>query len=75
MIAKDNGLIIEDLKKAKDISALLVEGKKVGFFDEKGIIQTPIGYSSNLDDISGILYISSSESINKHLEDQYYTYA
>ena len=69
MIAKDNSLIIEDLKKAKDISALLVEGKKVGFFDEKGIVQTPIGYSSNLDDISGILYISSSDSIIKHLQD------
>lgn len=68
MIAKDNTLIIEDLKKAKDISALLVEGKKVGFFDEKGIVQTPIGYSSNLEDISGLLYISSSDNINMHLQ-------
>lgn len=67
MIAKDNGLIIEDLKKAKDIAALLVEGKRVGFFDEKGIVQTPAGYSSNLDDISGLLYVGSSESINRHL--------
>jgi cobalt-precorrin 5A hydrolase len=70
MIAKDNELIIEDLKKAKDISALLVEGKKVGFFDEKGIVQTPIGYSSNLDDICGLLYVSSSENINNHLQDR-----
>lgn len=68
MIAKDNGLIIEDLKKAKDIAALLVEGKRVGFFDEKGIVQTPAGYSSNLDDISGLLYVGSSESINGHLQ-------
>ena len=68
MIAKDNGLIIEDLKKAKDISALLVEGKKIGFFDEKGIVQTPAGYSSNLEDISGLLCISSSESIDNHLK-------
>ena len=64
MIAKNNGLLIEDLKKAKDISALLVEGKKIGFFDEKGIIQTPAGYSSKLEDIFGVLYISNNENIN-----------
>jgi len=69
MVAKDNELIIEDLKKAKDIAALLVEGKKVGFFDEKGIVQTPIGYSSNLDNISGLLYVSNSENINTHFND------
>ena len=69
IVAKDNELIIEDLKKAKNIAALLVEGKRVGFFDEKGIVQTPIGYSSNLEDISGLLYVSSSESIIKHLQD------
>ena len=68
MVAKDNGLIIEDLKKAKDIAALLVEGKKIGFFDEKGIVQTPAGYSNNLDEISGLLYVGSSESINMHLQ-------
>lgn len=67
MIAKDNGLIIEDLKKAKDITSLLVEGKKIGFFDEKGIIKTPAGYSSNLEDISGVLYVSNCESINSSL--------
>ncbi|MBU3178118.1 cobalt-precorrin 5A hydrolase [Clostridium estertheticum] len=68
MIAKDNGFVIEDLKKAKDISALLVEGKKIGFLDEKGIIQTPAGYSSSLENISGLLYISSNEIINAKLE-------
>ncbi|HEY8804124.1 MAG TPA: cobalamin biosynthesis central domain-containing protein, partial [Clostridium sp.] len=65
MVAKDNGLIIEDLKKSKDISALLIEGKKIGFFDEKGIIKTPTGYSSSLEDISGLLCVCSKESINK----------
>ncbi|WP_443661173.1 cobalt-precorrin 5A hydrolase [Clostridium sp.] len=68
MIAKDNGFIIENLKKAKDIAALLVEGKKIGFLDEKGIIQTPAGYSSRLEDISGILYISGKDSVNAKLE-------
>lgn len=67
MIAKDNELIIEDLQKAKEIAALLVEGKKVGFFDEKEIVQTPTGYSSSLEGISGLLYVGSSENINNHL--------
>ena len=67
LVAKNNGLIIEDLKKAKDIAALLVEGKKVGFFDEKGIVEIPDGYSSNFDDISGLLCVSSRESVNGHL--------
>lgn len=68
MIAKYNDLIIDDLKKAKEISALLVEGKKIGFIDEKGIIQTPIGYTSCLEDIDGILHISNKAIINMGLE-------
>lgn len=67
MVAKNNGLIIQDLKKAKDLTVLLIEGKKIGFFDEKGIIQTPTGYSSNLEDISGLLCVCSKESINKEI--------
>jgi cobalt-precorrin 5A hydrolase len=69
MIAKDNGLIIEDLKKAKVIASLLVDGKKIGFFDEKAIVQTPAGYSSNLNDISGLLYIGISDRINRYLQE------
>ncbi|WP_243143392.1 cobalt-precorrin 5A hydrolase [Clostridium estertheticum] len=69
MIAKDNGFVIEDLKKAKDIAALLIEGKKIGFLDEKGIIQTPSGYSSSLENISGLMYISSKDIINAKLKE------
>lgn len=69
MIAKDNSFIIEDMRKAKHISALLVEGKKVGFYDEKGILETPNGYNSDLDDICGLVYISSSEFLNKDFKD------
>jgi len=67
MVAKDNGLIISDMKKAKDIASLLIERKKIGFFDEKGIIKTPTGYSSNLEGICGLLCISSSERIDTKL--------
>jgi cobalt-precorrin 5A hydrolase len=44
MIAKNNNLVIDDLKKAKEIAALLVAGKKVIFIDEEKNIPTPKGY-------------------------------
>lgn len=44
MIAKNNNLVIDDLKKAKEIAALLVAGKKVVFIDEEKKIPTPKGY-------------------------------
>jgi cobalt-precorrin 5A hydrolase len=68
IIAKYNNLVIDDLKKAKEISSLLIEGKKIGFIDYKGIVQIPNGYTSNLDDICGLVYISNNEVINMGLE-------
>jgi cobalt-precorrin 5A hydrolase len=44
IVAKDNGLIIEDLKKAKCIAASLVAGEKVFFVDEEDKLETPTGY-------------------------------
>ncbi|GKU26306.1 cobalt-precorrin 5A hydrolase [Clostridium folliculivorans] len=44
IIAKNNNLVIDDLKKAKEIAALLVAGKKVVFVDEEKKIPTPKGY-------------------------------
>ncbi|MBK1812381.1 cobalt-precorrin 5A hydrolase [Clostridium sp. YIM B02505] len=44
MIAKNNNLVIDDLKKAKEIAALLVAGEKVFFIDEEKKIPTPEGY-------------------------------
>lgn len=44
MIALNNNLYIEDMGMAKTIAALLVEGKKVGFVDEKELISCPKGY-------------------------------
>jgi len=68
MIAKGNNLVIDNLKKAKEITSLLVDGKKIGFFDEKGIIQAPSGYSSSLKDTCAVLYISSNDRIISELE-------
>ena len=44
IIAKNHKLIIDDLKKAKCIAALLVDGKEVGIKDEYGIIDITKGY-------------------------------
>lgn len=59
MIAKNNGLLIDNLKDAKSIAALLVDGKKVGFADDKANISVPKGYTSNLEDSEGLVYVTN----------------
>lgn len=44
MIAKKNDLIIDDLKSAKHIAALLVNGKTVGIKDDDNIVEITSGY-------------------------------
>ncbi|WP_315111688.1 cobalt-precorrin 5A hydrolase [Clostridium intestinale] len=69
MIAKENNLLISDIKKAKDISAFLIEGKKVVFEDEDKIIALPKGYiectegSENLPKVKVTNKISGSEAL------------
>ncbi|QLY79801.1 cobalt-precorrin 5A hydrolase [Clostridium intestinale] len=69
MISKENNLLISDMKKAKDISAFLIEGKKVVFEDEDKIIDTPKGYiectegSENLPKVKVTNKISGSEAL------------
>lgn len=69
MIAKENNLLIPDIKKAKDISAFLIEGKKVVFEDEDKIIDIPKGYiectegSENLPKVKVTNKISGSEAL------------
>lgn len=62
IIAKENGLIIGDMKKAKEIAALLVNGDKVAFVDEEGIIKTPNGYTEDLSGAAGIVYVTNKKS-------------
>ena len=61
-IARENNLVIDDLKTAKVIAALLVEGKKVAFLDEENKIKIPKGYSGNLEEAHGIVYITNGAS-------------
>lgn len=70
MIAKDNNLLIDDLKNAKTIAALLVDGKRIGIFDEERKIPCPKGYieidnirNDNIDELSGLVYITNKEHI------------
>lgn len=59
MIAKNNDLVIDSLKDAKEIAALLVDNKKVGFVDLKGSIPVPKGYTTELEDIDGLVYVTN----------------
>lgn len=69
MIAKENNLLISDIKKAKDISAFLIEGKKVVFEDEDKSIDLPKGYiectegSENLPKVKVTNKISDLEAL------------
>lgn len=58
VLAKQNGLIIDSLKDAKHIAALLVDKKKVGFVDLKNQINLPKGYTENFLEAEGLVYIT-----------------
>lgn len=64
VIAREHNLVIDSMKDCKDIAALIVEGKKMLFIDEDGIIATPKGYVS----------ISEVENISKGItmKDNYH---
>ncbi|WP_035294248.1 cobalt-precorrin 5A hydrolase [Clostridium sp. KNHs214] len=64
IIAKKYNLVIEDLKKAKDVSAKLVHGEKVIFLDEEGFIKTPSGYL-NLEEVSSL----NNKKVDKNDKD------
>ncbi|WP_251860193.1 cobalt-precorrin 5A hydrolase [Clostridium sp. Marseille-Q2269] len=67
IIAKENDLVIEDLKKAKDISALLVNGEKVAFVDEENLVGFPKGYIHNIEDAKGVVLVTSKDNVEKYL--------
>lgn len=59
ILAKDNNLIIEDLKKAKDIAARLVDGEVVGFIDEDEKIVVPKGYKNPNENMTGVILVTN----------------
>ncbi len=61
MVAKSNNLIIEDLKKAKDMASRLVNNKKVYFLDDDNLIKLPLGYESTYLLKDNTLWITNKE--------------
>lgn len=62
IIAKKYGLVIDSLKDAKCIAALLVDGKKVAFIDEEKTIDAPMGYTTDIDGAQGIVYVTNKNN-------------
>lgn len=61
IIAKENNLIIDDMKMAKEIAVLLVNGEKVAFVDEDKIIKMPMGYINDLNIAAGAVYVTNKQ--------------
>lgn len=65
LLAKENGLEIEDLIKMKTIAALLVAGEKVAFLDEDSQIKPPAGYGvDNLYKYQALVYVTNKDKID-----------
>lgn len=60
VIAVNNNLVIEDLKKAKYIASLLVNDETVYFMDDKKIIECPYGYTQVESIKENMLWITNS---------------
>lgn len=67
IIAKENNLVIEDLKKAKDIAALLVNGQKVAFVDEDRLVNFPKGYTYDIESAKGIVFVTNKLHVDETL--------
>ncbi|APQ77795.1 cobalt-precorrin 5A hydrolase [Clostridium botulinum] len=70
IIAKENNLVIEDLKKAKDIAALLVNGQKVAFIDEDRLVNFPKGYTYDIEDAKGLVFVTNKLHIDEDLKNE-----
>ncbi|MBU5227693.1 cobalt-precorrin 5A hydrolase [Clostridium senegalense] len=68
VFAMENNLVIDSLKKCKDIAASLVEGKKVGFYDDKNFLHAPKGYYDNLNEVSAMVYVTNKMRINENIK-------
>ena len=64
MIAKDNKLIIDDMKIAKDVAAKLVDKAEVGFLDEENKIKMPKGYVIPSEDMKAIVTVSNKINVD-----------
>ena len=63
IIARENHLIIDDLKKAKIISSKLVAGNKIAFIDENNEIFLPKGYVESIEGAEGLVYVTNKQTL------------
>jgi cobalt-precorrin 5A hydrolase len=65
IVARDNGLVIEDMKKAKELAALMVAGKSAAFIDEEKLISLPRGYidAEHLEEAEAVLWVTNRLSV------------
>lgn len=68
ILAKDNDLIIQDLKKAKYISTLLVDGKIVGIKDDYNMIIISKGYEKIQEVRENCIWITHNLKFNNNDE-------
>ncbi|MGH4120236.1 cobalt-precorrin 5A hydrolase [Clostridium sp.] len=63
IIARDNHLVIDDLKNAKIIAAKLVAGGKIAFIDEASEIAIPKGYEASTEVAEGLVYVTNKKNL------------
>lgn len=73
IIAKNNDLVIDDLKKAKYIASLLVDGKKVGIKDDYNEIQIGKGYQRIRDLRENSIWITHNLNEKKESKELEYS--
>ncbi|MDO4534870.1 MAG: cobalt-precorrin 5A hydrolase [Clostridium perfringens] len=59
IVAKENNLIIDDFKVAKDFAVKLLDEKSIGFLDDFKTINIPKGYSGFKDNLKDVLWITN----------------
>ena len=65
IIARNNHLVIDDLKKAKIISSKLIDGKKIAFVDDAMEISIPMGYIASTEVAEGIVQVTNKQDLEK----------
>lgn len=65
IIARNNHLVIDDLKKAKIISSKLIAGKKIAFVDDAMEISLPKGYIARSEVAEGIVHVTNKQVLEK----------
>lgn len=69
VIAKNNNLIIDDLKIAKNIAAMLIDNKIIGIKDDRNLIEIHKGYKK-IDKISNnSIYITHNKNLDLDKEN------